>query len=113
MDVDDIDWTVHWEGLKLSVKMNIAEGFDYEAQTNFPLVVLNMALADAKQKHEGRRPIEEMEGRITEKALKVKKDNSAKYYRVMKELGSGTYGNVFLLERISDKKQFAWKRIQA
>ena len=60
MDIDDIDKTVHWDGLKLAVKMNIAEGFNFEAQTNYPLVVLNMALADAKQKHEGRRPKEEM-----------------------------------------------------
>ena len=104
MDIDDIDKTVHWEGLKLSVKMKIAEGFNYEAQTNYPLVVLNMALADAKQKHEGRCPAEEMEARLSETAVKIKKDNPAKYYKVVKELGSGTYGNVMLLERISDKK---------
>ena len=54
-----------------------------------------------------------METRISETALEIKKDNPAKYYKAIKVLGSGAYGTVMLLERISDKKKFAWKHIKA
>ena len=57
---------------------------------------------------EGLRPFDEISNLLSE-ACHIKKDNPALHYRIIKKIGRGAFGVVFLVERHSDNKNFALK----
>lgn len=59
---------------------------------------------------EGLRPHEEISRNVAE-AIQIKKENPALHYKILKTVARGGFGEIFQVQRLSDKKIFALKYV--
>ena len=109
IEVEEDEETVYWSGLPRSGQLYMRD-FDFGTQSKHPFVCLKMMLNQQREQVEGLRPHEEISRNVAE-AIQIKKENPALHYKILKTVARGGFGEIFQVQRLTDKKIFALKYV--
>ena len=109
IEIEEDEQTVYWTGLPRAAEIYMQD-FDFGTQSKHPFVCLKMMLNQQREQVEGLRPHDEISRNVAE-AIQIKKANPALHYKIIKTVARGGFGEIFQVQRLSDKKIFALKYV--